>query len=284
MQISKINGINFTSTDKKDKKPSGTWPALGVQAGVGVAGSAAAIFSSKLFNKFQENLSEVQTNGIHQKLQQAIIDRGLEEKVLLELVPEQDFSYLGKFVQKIVEAFNPGIAIASGKNAYCTYLKDGRQIISLPEKKLALSGFHEFGHAKNYQNFIGKLITRLQINKFLPSLVGYGVLTALFTRRRVPEDGQTLSKTDKCINFLKDNAGKLVLLTASPMLLSEAAANITGYNIAKKYITKDLLKMYTKSSLAGFASYASVATAAVLAIHLAVKTKDHFAGTTPVKK
>lgn len=80
------------------------------------------------------------------------------------------------------------------------------------------------------------------------------ILTAVCSRNKIAPDGQELSKKDKFTNFVRQNAGKLSMLTFVPAILYSGASSARALAAANKLLTKNLIKEVAFHEGAGFAA------------------------------
>ena len=147
--------------------------------------------------------------------------------------------------------------------------------VILPEKALAGAGFHELGHAMNFNlSKIGKFLQKCRPVAILaaPLLTMY----AVFTRASKPkEEGKELNGAQKTHNFVRNNAGKLAFVASLPMLIEEGMASIKGQKYANKLLKPELAKRVLKGNAIAYMSYLATAVFGALAAATAVKVKDN---------
>ena len=261
------------------------------------------------FGKFNKEESEIVTNAVKQMLK----DSGLEKKnVRLRFLQRRPADYKYKFnkekflrsideikvIETIREGYNacflaqdyklPTATLSQVKEAYKkggfkalkkvlsdkkTFVK-GNSIL-LPQHKLEAAGFHELGHALNY-NFskFGRFLQKCKpLAIYAPMILGiYGALT---TKSKPKDKNGELTFGQKTNNFLRDNAGKLTFAAALPMLIEEAMATIKGHNFAKKLIKNPkLARKATMNNCLAYITYILLATTGALAARAAVEVKD----------
>ena len=147
--------------------------------------------------------------------------------------------------------------------------------VILPKEKLHTAGFHELGHALNY-NFssIGKFLQKCRpLSMFAPMVLGiYGAVTK---KSKPKQEGQDLGGKQKFNNFLRDNAGKLAFIAGLPMLIEEGMATVKGNSFAKKLLSPELASRVSKGNGVAYCTYALVAIFGALAARVAVGIKDN---------
>lgn len=149
--------------------------------------------------------------------------------------------------------------------------------IILPKRDLSFAGFHEAGHAINWNlSKIGKFLQKHRLATALGPVipVALGIYGAM-TQKSKPADGETLTFGQKTKNFLRDNAGILSFAGCLPMLIEEGMASVRGQKYANKLLSKDLSKKVLKGNVTAYMSYLGVAAVMSLASYLAVKVKDN---------
>ncbi len=158
------------------------------------------------------------------------------------------------------------------KETQKVYIK--KNSVLLPKNRLQGAGFQELGHAMN-SNFskFGKFLQKCKpISLLAPFILG---LYGAFSKKSKPKtkDGE-LTTAQKTNNYIRDNAWKLAILAALPMLIEEAMATLKGQKFANKLLKPELAKRVLKGNLAAYSSYLLMATTGALATFCAVKIKD----------
>lgn len=159
-----------------------------------------------------------------------------------------------------------------GKNA--AYAPNVKKVL-IPDK-LALSGFHEIGHALNANSSkIGKVLQKCRGMSLLAAPI---LLISMFTKTKVSEVGQDkdASTLEKTTGFIKKNAGKLTFATFLPTLIEEGMATMKGNKLAKEALKDmpELLKKVKKTNLLGYSTYLAMAVLTAVGATAAVKVKD----------
>lgn len=158
--------------------------------------------------------------------------------------------------------------IAEGKNAcYAPGLK--RVLVN--KDKMSFSVFHELGHAindqckgwkhgiKNCSIIGGLLITPI-------------LLTALIHKSK--EDEADKNKKQKCLDFIKNNCGKLVFACSVPVMLEEGLASINAVKLAKQVLPKEKVSKMNKMNAKAWCSYLLSGITMGLMANLAVYVRD----------
>lgn len=166
-------------------------------------------------------------------------------------------------------------SIKVGQNASC--IADVKMIIA-PEKSMQQALFHEIGHALNSESSALKTLSKFgKHNK--AALIAVTVISLLNPKKSKENQEKDNSFIQKTADFIKRNAGKLVLLTFVPGLVEEANASIKGGKIAENLfkngkISNDILNKIKNTHNKGFMTYATVAIATFCAIKTAIFVKD----------
>ena len=179
-----------------------------------------------------------------------------------------------------------GRTVASGNNAFFvgkvpSWMEEPMKkigfepnSINVNMKKLPLASFHEMGHAFNFNNSaLWKTIQKAgKIRLLAPIFIALPALTKEYKA----QEGQELTKKQKFINGLRKACPFLAGATMMPTLFEEGMATLRANNWAKEAFkdTPELAKKIAKSNKWGFASYALVTVATVLASVVAKKVKD----------
>lgn len=233
--------------------------------------------------KRKGNLPEDTIDLIHSAGEKALKETGLADKgaeiIYLQKHPKEPR------LPRILTMFNLPEQVKNGDNAFCV-LKNAvnpltnevvfkENTIYMPAKDLSYTLFHEIGHNLNH-NFskIG-----LALQKFrTPALRLSGLVTLFgaFTKNAKPEEGKELTKAQKAKNFIRDNAGKISLAIAAPILIEEAMATAKGQKLANKYLPKDIVKKISKGNKLAYSTYIMMAASMALMSYTTVKVKDYF--------
>lgn len=81
-------------------------------------------------------------------------------------------------------------------------------------------------------------------------------------------------KIEKFENWIKDNIGKIILISFIPMLIEEGSASLKGIKAASKRLNPEELKMLKKSYGSAFTTYCIAAVVASFAAKFAVYVRD----------
>lgn len=141
--------------------------------------------------------------------------------------------------------------------------------------KLGLAGFHEIGHSINKN--LSKFWHGMQKLR-MPGMIAAGVIgtIAVFKRKKV-EGEEPKNIIDKTTTFIKNNAGKLTLLSFVPIVAEELKATARGNKLAKQLLSPELAKKVAKCNAFGAATYVLTAGLTALAAVLGSKIRDSIA-------
>ena len=176
---------------------------------------------------------------------------------------------LGKYLQKQMDVVG---AIKKGKNAGFNNLTNE---VLINTEKLGVAGFHEIGHAINYNN--SKFWSTMQkLRK--PAMIIPSILTtiALFKRKKA-EGEEPKGFFDKTTTFIKEHVGTLATLSMAPIVAEEIKATQRGNALAKKLLSPESYKKVVKSNKYGAATYIAAALAVGAGAYIANKVKDAIA-------
>lgn len=283
--------VNSTNEQNSYVKPSAGAVAGGVVVGSMANGAVKNVhkaISPKLLDqmtKISAGLTEDQFASVKTSVENTLTNTGLEKKgvqvikanadnadeIIKIMTKEYDGSLITRFMPKSIKellATTQGSMVSEGKNAF--YAAQSKKVV-LPEKGLALSAFHELGHAANAN--LSKFGKVLQKSRGLTALALPIFLIAMFKTKK-QEGQQPTGKVDKATTFVKDNAGKLTFAAFLPMLLEEGLASVKGNGYAKELLSKDLAGKVAKTNALGFATYLGLAALSSLGVYLGVKIKD----------
>lgn len=279
------SSIIQTNDGRCYKKPGYAATIAGI-ASAGAAGFAIDFANIPIDKRITKRISKTaqsaDTNAIRHGLQEALKKTGLSGKVnLIELneksITIYDFIAIkdnkaAKRERKIIEAVKKGEYAIFDRNA---------NEISINTQKLGAAGFHEIGHAINYNKskfwkFIQKSRTPL---KFLPALF----ITIALLKRKKAEGEEPKGFFDKVTTFIKNNVGKLSAAALLPSIAEELMATKRGNALAKEILTPENFKKVAKVNKWGAASYIVIAALAGGKAYLCNKVKDSIASPKEIK-
>ena len=196
--------------------------------------------------------------------------KGVEIVDINEKTPASPiFEKLPKWLRGIVDQLE---IIKEGKNA--AFSPDYNSIL-VNEAKFNIATFHEMGHAVNY-NF-SKFWKGMQKSR-IPCMTLGGLFgsIALFKRKKV--DGEKPKNSfDEFTTFIKNNVGKLVLISSVPVVAEELMATHRGNSMAKKVLSPELFKKVQTVNRWGATAYIASAVGSALAAVAGSKIRDALA-------
>ena len=262
--------------------------ALGMQDGISALNKAVSKDEIQILNQAGEKIFN--ESGLAQKGVSFI--RGLTEddKSFIKACKNM---YKGAG-SKIKKLSTQQYQLALGRNAFFIPLQNTIKFTD----KMALSQFHELGHAMNYNgkglgNFLwrarpeaignywlGKIAgikTKFPLPAVILSLAGTVIgLTAIYKNKKAKGE-KPQGTFDKVTTFIKDNVGKLTFLVALPRVLEEGLASFKGERAVKNLISKDLFKKVKLQNRIGLLGYAASAALISLGAVCASKIRDKIA-------
>ncbi|MBQ7450894.1 hypothetical protein IJS77_05695 [bacterium] len=219
------------------------------------------------------------------------IFRTLPEDMKLQLSMGNPFKYvfpkIPKKLDKFLKLLNPVYQTKLGRNAFFDFTNN--RVVAT--NKIALSQFHELGHAMNHHNGgFGKLLQNLRLDllkktpvRKMPVVGTFAVIAAsviglvsVFKNKKA-EGEKPKGIFDTVTTFIKNNVGKLTFLTMLPIVLEEGLASFKGEKAVKGLISNDLFKKVKLSNRIGLASYATLAVITGLGAYWASKIRDKIA-------
>ncbi len=164
----------------------------------------------------------------------------------------------GEKPKKMVESFKE--MVHSGVNAFF-YPKKNKILIN--DKHATSSVFHEIGHAQNSndKNILvkalkkGRMLTPMNVSLVAPVALGIAMLHK--EDKNKPKENKDI--TEKSLDFVSNNAGKLTLASYIPVVGEEALASIRGIKAAKEFLNPEQVSSLTKSYAKAGSTYAVAA-------------------------
>lgn len=213
--------------------------------------------SATRYEKFKFNL-EAQFTGHYQELTQnlkpgTITNSPKMLKLIKRYMHAKDFS--------IFESGANAIAVPKHK------------LFFLPKNGLPATGFHEFGHMLNSAKTWDKVLRKSQYLRYVAPIV---MLTAIFGKTKKETENKKLNPKEKTVNFIRNNAGKLMFFAQLPLLLDEGFASMTGQKLAKNLLKPELYKKVVKNNAFAFLTYFGIAAMTTFNAFAVVKVKDYF--------
>lgn len=201
-----------------------------------------------------------------------------KENMRLKLKTElkgKNLSQKLKIYKKHSKELSAGIFMRNIVNGEQACFAHKKNLVHLNIKKRGLAGFHELGHAINYNKSTiwNKIQKNRKIKKFvIPALA----LTAIFKRGKTDTE-MPKNFADSTTTFIKNNVGKLAFLFMLPTLCEEIKASINGNKLAKLTCSPELYKKVVKSNLCAASTYLQQALAISIGLWSIVKVKDAIA-------
>ena len=281
-----FQGNNSQKANKENQKPSFWRKAAGFLAGSTLYG--AVFYAGNRFitdpigmlsAKTEETLSFKEVDKVAQTM---IIEKELGkkgfshfyvDKLNLGEIKEKILSGLSpiKCLKPIFEPYASVFAEMAEKGAGASYFSKTNMAIA--GKKKPSDILHEIGHAINANS--GKFINKLIIaNRVLAKAApGAVLLVGLFHTKK--DDDKNKGFITKTADFIKDNAGKLALLSAVPMLFEEWLASAHGSRYARKVLGKTAnLTGLKRTNAFALATYAAAAVIAAVAVKAGIYVRD----------
>ena len=254
-------------------------------------------------SKISQDLTADEFNSVQKAIAETIESTGLSRKgvsiltatadnmdeVTKVMAKEFEANTITKYLPKVLKDMQSSITgstVAKGQNAF--YTMASKKIVVPEGKALALSVFHEMGHAANAN--LSKFGKALQKCRPLTILAVPISLIALWKTKKAPGD-EPKGPAGKATTFIKEHAGALTFATFIPMLLEEGLATLKGNKFAKglsqlgnAVITPEIAKKVAKSNALGFATYLGLAALSSIGIYAGTKVKDAIAKPKPIEK
>lgn len=305
-----FKGTNSSSVEKKDNpgffKKVGAGTVGAVAAGVAQTAMvypAAKGFMSKVI-KINHGITKDEVAILNKAGDEILIKSGLDKKgvkIFRKLSKgmkealaaiDKKFNKIpakNKILRKIriiLKNTNPFRVAGRGRNAFFGVFSN--EILAVD--KMAVSQFHEIGHAMNKFSKGGRLLQNIRLDflkkikyKKVPfvgmvagtiaSTIG---LVSIFKNKKA-EGEQPVGFWDKTTTFIKNNVGKLTFITMLPMVAEEALASYKGEKAVKGLIDKGLFKKIKTSNRFALATYATLAVAAGVAAMIGNNIRDKIA-------
>lgn len=297
--IKSVNPIREKVIDKKPSKKEKVNSTLFAILGYGIVFTAVnsffRIIANGVHSQSVKEMDEETLKSLSSKAKDAINNSDLQDKGVKILVVSKENAQSVKEAEKLSEQwfrkhFKPIVVLIDRlpekqkqeaykellldffKNKNC-YIDDFKTIILSGDKK-AVSAFHEIGHAINANSSKSlKYLQKMRGIQFLAPVIG---LFSIFTSAKNDTDEHKLSFSEKTVNFIRNNAGKLSFICMLPMFIEEGIASVKGIKIAKNYVTAKTLESLKDCYKANQTAYGAKVFAIPLAIYAGVKIKDNF--------
>ncbi len=209
------------------------------------------------FARFKQNMTEKMLKGYTRKISKLMPDNKDLQNINLKTV----YKFISKFYSSMIR---------KGLNAF--YLSKTNFAATARNKASLI--FHEIGHASTANS--SRLAKRLQgLVRRMPKLAMLPLGLIAFCHTNIKsKPASEKSKFTKTMDFVKDNAGKIVTLSFLPLVAEEALASFKGVNYARKVLgNKQAAKIGLLYTLA-LSSYAGTALISGYAMKVASKVRD----------
>lgn len=286
------NTIIQTNDGRYYKKPGFLATAAGVAAG-SAAGSVVAFaqmpVSNRLMGKMSKTAQSADAAVIRSGLQEALTKSGLADKVKLTELNEKSVTFSpfdfipdklkkNKLFKSMFEQMDMAGAIKNGKNAAFDNITNK---ILINTEKMGAAGFHEVGHAINFNK--SKFWKIMQIARTplmaLPSLF----LTIALFKRKKAEGEKPNGFFDKVTTYIKNNVGKLSAAAWLPVVAEELMATKRGNALAKQILSPENFKKVAKVNKFGAITYIGGAALIGVTAYLCNKIRDAVASPKEIK-
>ena len=163
-----------------------------------------------------------------------------------------------KFYQQLVEKTDRIIINETKAGLNACFLQK-LNVIALNTEKILGMGFHELGHAINYNN--NNILRTLSKIKSPISVLTIPICMIAAFKPKKQEGEKPKNIIDKTTTFVKNNAGKLAFSAMLPQLIEEGCASIKAAQIAKPLLSKQAFKLMNKANATGWLTYFGSAVA-----------------------
>ena len=278
------------------KKPTAITTAGAIAAGgmtQGIFTSAGDLFVTPIMGKMRSLNKGSDKVVTSQALKDALEKSGLKDKVeLVEFSSENNYKNLAEFYKDFIKKFKTMTPLERFSEMNMGLFREGFNAAFSPilnqvlinTEKMGLAGFHEIGHAINFNNSkFWKGLHLYNAVKMPMALTAVLSLTALFKRKKA-EGEQVQGFGDKTATFIKNNVGKLTLLTMIPVVAEEIKATLRGNKLAKELLSPENYNKVVKSNRLGAMTYVLLALFMSGGAYLANRIKDSIAKPTKISE
>lgn len=270
------------------QKPTALTTAGAIAAGSmaqGVMVSANDLCAYPIMGKMRNIGNGIDKVEIGNALKTALEKGGLKDKVeIINFSSTKDYKNIAQIFKDIFKNKSLNLyqkytemmhaPIKEGFNACFSPILNK---VMINTEKIGLAGFHEIGHAMNFNN--SKFWKSLHMCNALkvPSIL-MGLFTSIALLKRKKVDGeQPQGFFDKAATFIKENIGKLTLLGMVPVVAEEVKATMRGNKLAKEILSPENYKKVVKLNRYGATTYVGLALLMSGGAYLANKIKDSIA-------
>ena len=277
--------VNEDTQYKKPRKRDYVKSYFAGGAAQGVASAAVCLPSLLVVDKMTKVAEGANSDVIKNALNQALDISGMTKKGVklvdyADKPPIKPYDFLPKkWPEKLKEFIrlnvDPLYATSKGKNAF--FVAENPLMhnqIHINTKKLGVAGFHEIGHAINYNT--SKFLRGIQKAR-MPLMAAAALLPMIAICKRPKAEGeQPKGFFDKATTFIKNNVGKLSFAAMLPIVAEEAIATMRGNKLAKQLLSPENFKKVAKCNMYGGATYVLSAVAMGVGAWAANKVADKF--------
>ncbi len=287
----RINYANDGSQYQKYQKPGVLKEGVGVAAGLGTTTAAqflslpVGMLAMEKMQKIDKSCSKADVVEIRKGLDKALDVSGMKAKGVTikdyagTPIKNEKLSLFGRVKQALLDQVKVHAAISEGRNA--AYSDISNKVL-INTEKMAPAGFHEIGHAINFNN--SKFWRALQKYRLYAPFVALTVAGVAILKRKKADGEKPTGIIDKTTTFIKNNAGKLAFGAMIPIVAEEVMASVRGNKLAKSLLSPELAKKVIKSNRWGALSYVGAAVTIGLAVTLGSKVRDKIASPKPVQE
>ena len=209
-------------------------------------------------------------------------EEALEQKQEIFDAMKAGFNPVSKFLNKLAVKHNQ--PILSQVAIYTTYMDKPfdcstmylkkAKVLLLPHKTAGVDAFSAMAEAS--RKFPMLQAVKGPLYKGIKLLTLPIVIVSVCSRNKTTKEGEQLSKKDKFTNFVRQNAGKLSMAVALPVLLTKVYTSAKSIRIAQKFATKEISSWVTANEgMNAVKNVLDVLTTGV-AVYSGVRVKDWF--------
>lgn len=270
---------NTISKDKEKQRNEIIEKAINISDGITAGVIGRAVYEmlnnrsnryviSSLTNLFNQSLEEEQLQQIH-NIGKNIVNQTLSKEGVSIINHNTFGEYYGqdelkgifrnlpiprRFVQSITRGKRNLLdSIAMGNNAQ--FNCDLNRILINQDSPVAYALLHEIGHAHNYnKSTFWKPICKFGC-KYLNLIPTILIAHSLFSKEQKAKNNEDLTKKQKISNFLRNNVGKLIIISMIPKILEECRATYIGNSLGLDKLPHLLQNRVRRMEEIGIISY-----------------------------
>lgn len=298
------NNVIVTNDGRKYKKPGIASSIAGFYAGStaqAVVSSASIPASILLMKNIRKINSGIDNTEISKAIKNAMEISGMNQKgVKLNIFsPKENLSLCGtfkeycEFVKNLIfRSMSSGKPIKGNlpdhfikfliKHGYNGCFDDKNNRIYVNIDKMGTSAFHEIGHAINWHlSVFWRGMQKLRTPMTIASML---LPTIALLKRKKAEGEEPTGTIDKVTTFIKNNVGKLTLLSSVPIVAEELMASARGNALAKKVLRPELVSKVVKTNRLAAMTYILAGITAGAGAYIANKVRDAIAKPKEIKQ